>query len=89
MNVMDFPVFHILRASTPLPVHNLCENVEWDGMYMRLRKYREFLLRRADELVDGRQRLFIVSDGMDVIFNDLTEIIKADPRMQEKSAQRR
>ena len=43
VKVMDFPVFHLFRASTPLPVHNVCENHEWDGMYMRLRFYRDFL----------------------------------------------
>lgn len=85
VNVMDFPVYHIFRASTPLPVHNLCENVEWEGMHMRLRLYRRFLnehLERARGAGDGREKLFIVSDGMDVIFNDLAEVISADPDLR-------
>ena len=65
VNVMDFPVFHLFRASTPLPVHNLCENHEWDGMHMRLRFYRNFLEKHLE---DGAQRrLFIVSDGMEAL----------------------
>ena len=67
VNVMDFPVFHLLRASTPLPVHNLCENHEWDGMYMRLRFYRDFLEKHLAETAVQRPRLFIISDGMDAI----------------------
>ena len=66
---MDFPVFHIFRASTPLAVHNVCENHEWDGMYMRLRFYQDFLEKYLATSPGDRQRLFIVSDGMDVIFN--------------------
>eukprot|EP00435_Cladocopium_sp_Y103_P065286 s818_g27.t1 len=68
VTVMDFPVFHLLRASTPLPVHNVCENHEWDGMYMRLRFYRDFLEKHLAE-TEGVQkpRLFIISDGMDAI----------------------
>lgn len=67
VNVMDFPVFHLFRASTPLPVHNVCENHEWDGMYMRLRFYRDFLekhLASTAKLADIKPRLFIISDGM-------------------------
>jgi hypothetical protein len=67
VNVMDFPVFHLLRASTPLPVHNVCENHEWDGMYMRLRFYRDFLEKHLAETGVQRPRLFIISDGMDAI----------------------
>ena len=67
VNVMDFPVFHLLRASTPLPVHNVCENHEWDGMYMRLRFYRNFLEKYLAETGVQRPRLFIISDGMDAI----------------------
>ncbi|CAJ1403440.1 unnamed protein product [Effrenium voratum] len=74
VNVMDFPVFHIFRASTPLPVHNVCENHEWDGMYMRLRFYQAFLERFAADSAKA-ERLFVVSDGMDVIFNDLRQLI--------------
>ena len=42
---------------------------------MRLRFYRDFL----QKYVEGkptRERLFIISDGMDVIFNDLTSIME-------------
>eukprot|EP00438_Fugacium_kawagutii_P006425 Skav210653 [mRNA] locus=scaffold2527:142017:144236:+ [translate_table: standard] len=67
VNVMDFPVFHLFRASTPLPVHNLCENHEWDGMYMRLRFYRDFLEKHLATASASRPRLFIVSDGMDAV----------------------
>ena len=80
---MDFPVFHIFRASTPLPVHNVCENHEWDGMYMRLRFYQDFLEKYLATAAGDRQRLFIVSDGMDVIFNDLSQLIDADPALKE------
>ena len=83
VKVMDFPVFHIFRASTPLPVHNVCENHEWDGMHMRLRFYQEFLEKYLATSAGGRQRLFIVSDGMDVIFNDLRQLIHADPRWKD------
>ncbi|CAK9032158.1 Asparagine synthetase [glutamine-hydrolyzing] 1 (Glutamine-dependent asparagine synthetase 1) [Durusdinium trenchii] len=82
VNVMDYPVFHLMRASTPLPVHNVCENHEWDGMYMRLRFYRDFLethlsSSRRSSRERRSERLFLVSDGMDVIFNDLTSIAGA------------
>ncbi|CAE7211915.1 unnamed protein product, partial [Symbiodinium sp. CCMP2456] len=83
VKVMDFPVFHIFRASTPLPVHNVCENHEWDGMHMRLRFYQEFLEEYLASSAGGRQRLFIVSDGMDVIFNDLRQLIDADPNLKD------
>ena len=66
VKVMDFPVFHLFRASTPLPVHNVCENHEWDGMYMRLRFYRDFLEKHlaSTAKADIKPRLFIISDGM-------------------------
>lgn len=83
VNVMDFPVFHLLRASTPLPVHNVCENHEWDGMCMRLRFYRNFLEKYLAETGVQRPRLFIISDGMDVIFNDLQQIIQLDPALKD------
>ncbi|CAE7216481.1 unnamed protein product, partial [Symbiodinium sp. KB8] len=83
VKVMDFPVFHIFRASTPLPVHNVCENHEWDGMHMRLRFYQEFLEKYLASSTGGRQRLFIVSDGMDVIFNDLRQLIDADLSLKD------
>ena len=54
MNVMDFPVFHIFRASTPLPVHNVCENHEWDGMYMRLRFYQAPELVPVEKSMDRK-----------------------------------
>eukprot|EP00927_Polykrikos_kofoidii_P059952 TRINITY_DN5503_c0_g3_i1.p1 TRINITY_DN5503_c0_g3~~TRINITY_DN5503_c0_g3_i1.p1 ORF type:complete len:985 (-),score=157.67 TRINITY_DN5503_c0_g3_i1:568-3522(-) len=78
LNVMDFPVYQLFRASTPLPVHNLCENIEWEGMHMRLRMYRRFLGERLRSSAGGRERLFIVSDGMDVIFNDLSAVLERD-----------
>jgi len=36
--------------------------------------------------VDGRQRLFIISDGMDVLFNDLTEIVGRSPSARNAAA---
>jgi len=80
LSVMDFPVYHIFRASTPLPVHNVCENVEWEGMHMRLRLYARFLAARAG--VQGRQRLYLVSDGADVLFNGLEELLAADAELR-------
>lgn len=86
LNVMDFPVYHIFRASTPLPVHNVCENIEWEGMHMRLRKYMDYLGKRSSRFIDGgREPLFIVSDGMDVIFNDLTEVLDGDPELRGRA----
>lgn len=43
---------------------------------MRLRLYRDFLQKYLEGLAAPRERLFIISDGMDVIFNDLTSIME-------------
>jgi len=85
VQVMDFPVYNLFRASTPLPVHNLCENVEWEGMYMRLRMYKDYLQKHQEaHSNDRRQRLFVVSDGMDVIFNDLSQLMPQSADHQQR-----
>jgi len=70
--VADFPVFKIFSATTPLHVNNVCDNVEWEGMHFRLRRYERFfreLRQRAEAPI-----LYYVSDGLDVFFNDLREV---------------
>lgn len=73
--VADFPVFDIFRETTPLPtVHNICEDVEWEGMHFRLKAYARFfreVLRQKQPA--GLPVLYLVSDGLDVFFNDLSE----------------
>lgn len=83
MQVADFPVYHIFRASTPLAVHNVCEDVEWEGMHMRLRMYKRFLEQEAVHRVDelGRRPLYIVSDGLDVFFNDMHALLEEDDEL--------
>ncbi|CAJ1388452.1 unnamed protein product [Effrenium voratum] len=61
--VADFPMYRLFRATTPLPVHNVCEDVKWEGIDFRLRKYKEFF----------QDVLYFVVDGLDVFFNDVTE----------------
>ena len=29
--VADFPMYRLFRATTPLPVHNVCEDVKWEA----------------------------------------------------------
>lgn len=88
LSVMDFPVYHIFRTSTPLPVHNVCEDIEWEGMHMRLRMYHRFLSEHIETQrlnpAESREKLFIVSDGMDVVFNDMSEVIEADPDLKNR-----
>jgi len=77
--VADFPVYDVFRGTTPLRmVHNICENVEWEGMHFRLKAYARFF----EELPPPREGelpiLYIVSDGADVFFNDLSEVVSQE-----------
>jgi len=75
LNVMDFPVFKIFRITAQkngLEVFNVCENDIWTGTHLRLRKYRE----KLEEYLDDDKTLFMISDGSDVFFNDITPILK-------------
>jgi len=79
--VADFPVFKIFRETTPLFVHNVCENVEWEGMHFRLRKYSTFFqdLLRSSESEEIPPKLYYVADGLDLFFNDLSEVMPDAP----------
>lgn len=55
-----------------MPVHNPCENEEWTGTRLRLAKYEEMLAPH----VDDTETLFIVTDGTDVFFNDMSEVLR-------------
>ncbi|CAK9010243.1 unnamed protein product [Durusdinium trenchii] len=76
--VADFPMYRLFRATTPLPIlHNVCEDVKWEGIDFRLRKYEQFFR----ELVRANSRkdiLYMVVDGLDVFFNDVSQV--ASPR---------
>lgn len=73
--VADFPVYEIFRYTTPLPVvHNICENIEWEGMHFRLRAYARFFQELERPPAGTLPTLYYVSDGLDVFFNDLSEV---------------
>eukprot|EP00913_Durusdinium_trenchii_P025469 g23908.t1 len=71
-------MYRLFRATTPLPIlHNVCEDVKWEGIDFRLRKYEQFFR----ELVRANSRkdiLYMVVDGLDVFFNDVSQV--ASPR---------
>jgi len=71
--VADFPVFSIFLASAQLTVHNVCTNDEWQGMHFRIKMYIRFLRGLAASAPSGGSKvLYLVTDGLDVFFNDLS-----------------
>ncbi|KAF4658534.1 hypothetical protein FOL46_006936 [Perkinsus olseni] len=70
--VADLPVFKILQATSPVTVVNTCADLrssDWSGMNVRVKSYADYLSREPPD-----DALYIVVDGMDVFFNDLSRL---------------
>ncbi|KAF4726951.1 hypothetical protein FOZ62_023591, partial [Perkinsus olseni] len=70
--VADLPVFKILQATSPVTVVNTCADLrssDWSGMNVRVKSYADYLSREPPG-----NALYIVVDGMDVFFNDLSRL---------------
>eukprot|EP00434_Breviolum_minutum_P003605 symbB.v1.2.003174.t1/scaffold173.1/size339812/17 len=79
--IADFPMYRLFRATTPLQtLHNVCEDVKWEGIDFRLRKYEEFFREISQKPQSRQDVLYIVVDGLDLFFNDVSEeIVRNDP----------
>lgn len=72
--VADFPMYRLFRATTPLQtLHNVCEDIKWKGIDDRLLKYEEFF-RETSQKSRSKDVLYLVVDGLDLFFNDVSEV---------------
>ncbi|KAF4677404.1 hypothetical protein FOL47_001616 [Perkinsus chesapeaki] len=70
--VADLPVFRLVQVTSPIDIINTCAELsgaQWSGMNVRVKSYLNYLEAQPPD-----DTLYMMVDGMDVVFNDLASV---------------